>query len=55
LSTVQCTTCGDVAADTSDVIHLEANVSYSVSMLSAINLPDSYTLSLQHEERYIGE
>ena len=54
-STVQCSTCAAVAAGTTEVIHLAADVPYTVLMLSAIGLPNTYTLHVQHEERFIGE
>jgi Flp pilus assembly protein TadG len=53
--TVTCSTCADVVADNTDVIHLQAAVSYTVLMLSVVGLPNAYTLSVQHEERFIGE
>jgi Flp pilus assembly protein TadG len=36
------------------VITVTADVPYSVSMLGAIGLPNTYTLSSQHQERFIG-
>ncbi|MDH6234632.1 hypothetical protein M2281_005250 [Mesorhizobium soli] len=37
------------------VLHLSADVPFEVSMLTAIGLPNHYTLTVQHEERHIGE
>ncbi len=53
--TVTCPMCANVVAGTSSVIQLQAAVPYSVFMLSAVGLPNTYTLSVQHEERFIGE
>jgi hypothetical protein len=53
--TITCSTCADVDAGNTDVIHLQAAVPYTVLMLSVVGLPNAYTLSVQHEERFIGE
>jgi hypothetical protein len=37
------------------VITVTAAAPYTVSMLGAIGLPNTYTLSTQHEERFIGQ
>jgi Flp pilus assembly protein TadG len=37
------------------VITVTAAVPYTVSMLGVIGLPNTYTLSSQHEERFIGQ
>ncbi|HKH20869.1 MAG TPA: TadE family protein [Gammaproteobacteria bacterium] len=37
------------------VLELEAQVPYNVSMLEAIQLSNSFTLTVKHQERHIGE
>jgi Flp pilus assembly protein TadG len=57
LDSVQCATCAALAtaSPVDGVVHLSATVPYSVLMLGAVGLTNSYTLSVQHEERFIGE
>jgi Flp pilus assembly protein TadG len=57
LNSVQCSTCADIAAASppDGVVRLSATVPYAVLMLGAVGLTNSYTLSVQHEERFIGE
>jgi hypothetical protein len=53
--TITCSTCADVDAGTTDVIHFHADVPFTVVILSAVGLPNTYTISVTHEERWIGE
>lgn len=46
-------TCGSFPENA--VLHLSAKVPFEVFMLTAVGLPNKYTLTVQHEERHIGE
>jgi Flp pilus assembly protein TadG len=37
------------------VLQLQAKIPFAVFMLPAIGLPNDYTLTVQHQERFIGE
>jgi Flp pilus assembly protein TadG len=52
-NTVDVTQCTS-GFDDPPVVTVAAAVPYTVSMLSAIGLPNTYTLSSQHEQRFIG-
>jgi Flp pilus assembly protein TadG len=45
--------CGSFSKST--MLQLHAEIPFAVFMLTAIGLPNNYTLTVQHQERYIGE